>query len=74
MAEREWWTVSQIAAALGVKEETVRRWLRAGALRGDLAANRIGYRVRRADLDAFVSKRFGASLGELAPGQQSAAA
>ena len=37
-------------------EDTVRRWLRAGKLRGrKLGGDRLGYRVKESDLEAFIN-------------------
>lgn len=57
MAENTELTVRQAAEALGVNEESVRRWLRSGALRGYMLATKFGYRIRREDLDAFIEAR-----------------
>ena len=54
----QWVTVEQIASALQVSEQTVRRWLRAKELPGLNLGGKAGYRVRRADLDAFIRARF----------------
>jgi len=63
--QRQWWTAEQVAALLDVRVETVRRWLRTGALHGTMiGGTKLGYRVARADLDAFVQLRFGTTLGE----------
>jgi len=56
MSEDKWLTVEQIAAQLQVTEQTVRRWLRSGALIGRNFSGRTGYRVRQSDLDAFLEK------------------
>lgn len=57
MTRPGWLTVAEIAAELRVDPETVRRMIR----RGDLAAFRYGscLRVKRTDLDAFISARMG---------------
>lgn len=50
--------VEQVADELQVKRTTVRGWIRSGALKATLlgpAGKRREYRVRRTDLDAFVS-------------------
>lgn len=49
-------TVAEVAVQLRVSTMTVYRLIRAG----DLAAVRIGrsYRLRQADIDAFLDKRF----------------
>ena len=58
-------TVSQAANRLQVHEETVRRWLRTGILRGHLLTRRAGYRIRESDLDRFV-------FGDQAPSKRAA--
>lgn len=50
-------TVAQVAATLQLDEGTVRRWLRQGRLQGTHLGARAGYRVRQADLDAFLDAR-----------------
>ena len=73
MVKRQWWTVEQVAEELGVNPETVRRWIRGAVLPAEsLGSARLGYRVARADLDAFVQKRFGRLLSD-EQGQQEAA-
>jgi excisionase family DNA binding protein len=59
MAEEEkMLTTRDIARRLGVNEDTARRWLRAGKLRGiSLGAGKAGYRVRESDLEAFLKAR-----------------
>ncbi len=51
-----WLKVTEIAERLQVHVETVRRWLRAGDLKGRDFGGRTGYRVREADLQAFLSQ------------------
>ena len=57
----EYLTVAEVAAELQVSIETVRRLIRSGALRASALSwhrpGRAGYRIRRADLDAFVESR-----------------
>jgi excisionase family DNA binding protein len=58
MAEEDWLTTDEVARRLGLKNaETVRRWLRSGKLRGTLISDRMGWRVRAADLERFVDAR-----------------
>jgi excisionase family DNA binding protein len=58
MAQEDWLTVDEVAHRLGLKRaETVRRWLRAGNLRGTLISDRMGWRVRAADLERFIAAR-----------------
>jgi len=54
---RQWLTVQQIADALQVDAQTVRRWLRAGQLRGVLLSDKAGWRVRPEDLEVFLRSR-----------------
>lgn len=56
-AHTQRFTVSQVAEVMGVHEETVRRWIRAG----ELAAANIGkgYQVDRSDLETFYHSRGG---------------
>ena len=59
-------TVAQVASALQIVPGTVRGWIQSGALKASRPGNGAQpgrkYRVRRADLDAFVA----ASEGQLA--------
>lgn len=54
-------TVAEIAGELKINVETVRRWIRSGELPAFMLSDRSGYRVRRADLDAFMVKTTGQS-------------
>ncbi len=54
--DEQWLTVVQIASRLQVHEETVRRWLRTGQLKGRNFKGKSGYRVRSDDLEAFMSQ------------------
>jgi excisionase family DNA binding protein len=56
MADEIWLTVEEIAARLKVTEQTVRRWLRSGALVGRNFSGRTGYRVRQTDLQDFLDR------------------
>jgi excisionase family DNA binding protein len=56
MADENWLTVEEIAALLKVTEQTVRRWLRSGALVGRNFSGRTGYRVRETDLRNFLDR------------------
>jgi excisionase family DNA binding protein len=49
-----WLTVAQVAEALQVHEETVRRWLRQGRLEGQNFSGRTGYRIRQSAVAAFM--------------------
>ena len=51
-------TVGEVARRLAMSDETIRRWLRAGRLRGvRLGARRAGWRVSEADLDTYLRAR-----------------
>ena len=51
MNTAEYVTVEELAALLGVTEETVRRWLRSGALHGiRLPTRRAGWRIPRSEV------------------------
>lgn len=50
-------TVADIAAHIGAHEATVRGWIKHGELRASKFGTRIGYRVRRADYNAFLRRR-----------------
>jgi PAS domain S-box-containing protein/excisionase family DNA binding protein len=49
-------TTNEIAQRLGVKVETVRRWVRQGKLPG-LPLGRAGYRIRQKDFDHFLQNQ-----------------
>ena len=60
--QREWLTVDEVAAICRVNIETVRRWIRAGELSAlTLGGPRSGYRIKRADLETFISSRYSAA-------------
>lgn len=71
MIDERWFSVDQIAERLQVTEETVRRWLRSGELPGRNFGGRTGYRIREADVNAFLER---VGPREEAPGQQMALA
>jgi excisionase family DNA binding protein len=50
-------TVADIAGHIGAHEQTVRGWIRGGALKASKFGTRIGYRIRRGDYDAFLRRR-----------------
>jgi excisionase family DNA binding protein len=58
-------TVEEVAARLRAQPETVRRWLRAGELRGARpGGKKLGWRVTEADLRRFLEARgAGAAAG-----------
>jgi excisionase family DNA binding protein len=58
MAEPETYlTVEQAAQRLGIHEETVRRWLRSGKLRGNLLSERAGYRIPASEVERLLTGR-----------------
>lgn len=57
--EADWMTVAEVAELLKVDQETVRRLVKRGELAAlDLGSRKMGYRIRRDDLDAFIMQRF----------------
>jgi len=50
-------TVKDIAERLQMNEETIRRWLRTGELRGMQMGERSGYRVPVSELRRFIASR-----------------
>jgi excisionase family DNA binding protein len=53
-------TVPEVARLIGAQPETVRRWLRAGDLRGfQPGGKRLGYRVRESEIQRFLAEREG---------------
>jgi len=52
-----WYTVSEIGELLSVHEQSVRRWLRSGELKGTLLGRKGGYRIAGADLKSFMDER-----------------
>ena len=54
MDEERWYTVADIVEKLRVHEQTVRRWLREGDLKGYSFGGKSGYRIRSSDLEAFL--------------------
>jgi len=52
-----WYTVAEIGELLQVHEQSVRRWLRSGELKGTLLGRKGGYRVAGADLKSFMDER-----------------
>lgn len=58
MVDERWFTVENIAEALQVHPNTVRRWLRNGQLAGHNFGGKTGYRVRDTDFERFLDARF----------------
>lgn len=48
--DQEFLTVEEASARLKVHEETIRRWLKAGRLRGTLISRRAGWRIPAEDV------------------------
>jgi excisionase family DNA binding protein len=60
MEETELLTVEQVAAKLQTTPTTIRRWLRAGKLRGvRLGGTRLGWRIRQSEIDRFMAEHEG---------------
>ena len=59
MTDERYWRVPEVAERLRVDPETVRRWLRAGKLRGLLLSQQGGYRIPDSELRRFISERLG---------------
>lgn len=57
MTDKKWTTTKEIAKRLDIHVETVRRWLRTGALRGVHVGGKGGYRIRENDLEEFLRSR-----------------
>ena len=58
MDEERWFLVEEVADRLRVSIETVRRWIRSGALPAfDVGGPRGGYRIRESDLTEFIAER-----------------
>lgn len=53
----EWLTAAEVAQLLRVNPETVKRWLRAGEMRGSLLSDRAGWRIARDEVDRFMRDR-----------------
>jgi len=53
----EWLTVEEVMGRAKVRSrETVRRWLRSGALRGTLLSDRLGWRIKASELERFLTR------------------
>ncbi len=61
MLDDTWLTVGDIVTHLRVHKETVRRWLRSGRLIGRNFGGKMGYRVRKSDLETFLADEQDAS-------------
>jgi excisionase family DNA binding protein len=56
----EWLTAEEIGALLKVEPGAIRGWLREGKLRGINFSGKMGWRVRRRDLEAYLEARLDA--------------
>lgn len=56
MDEERWYTVEEIVDMLKVHEQTVRRWLRTGELKGYSFGGKTGWRIKASDLAAFLER------------------
>ncbi len=65
--DEELLTVAEVARRLKVHQETVRRWLRVGQLRGIKLSDQAGYRVRPSELERMLQELEAASAPEAAP-------
>jgi len=59
MTNERYLRVPEVAERLRVDPETVRRWLRAGKLRGMLLSQQGGYRISDTELQRFIAERVG---------------
>jgi excisionase family DNA binding protein len=50
-------TVRDVARLANVNEDTVRRWLASGQLKGVRLSRKSGWKIRESDLDAFIERR-----------------
>ena len=53
----KWLSVQNVVERLGVHEQTVRRWIKAGELPAYALGDRAGYRIAPDDLQAFLNRR-----------------
>lgn len=51
-----YYSVAEIATALGTNQETVRRWIRSGALTAEKGSLREGHKISDADIQIFLAK------------------
>lgn len=60
MDEQQIMTVKQVAERLGVRQETIRRWINEGRLKGTMiGGTKIGYRVLSSDVERLVRGEHG---------------
>jgi excisionase family DNA binding protein len=60
LIDEEYYTPADIAKRLKVSEETVRRWLRSGDLKGLQFGRRGGFRVPASALHEFLERKLAA--------------
>jgi excisionase family DNA binding protein len=65
--DEELLTVAEVAQRLKVHQETVRRWLRVGQLRGIKLSDQAGYRVRPSELERMLQQLEATSAPDTAP-------
>ena len=68
LVDQELLTVAEVAQRLKVHQETVRRWVRSGQLRGIKLSDQAGYRVRPSELERMLRELGAGSTPEAAPG------
>jgi len=57
MEDKEWMTVDDVAKLLEVHPQSIRRWIKSGELIASQLGAKAGYRIRNADLEAFMKQR-----------------
>jgi excisionase family DNA binding protein len=58
MTDEEMLTLADVAERLQVHRDTVRKWVREGALPAYQFGAKAGYRVKMSDFQAFLEKRY----------------
>lgn len=61
---QEWLTAAEVAELIRVRPETVKRWLRAGELRGSILSDSAGWRVKRSEVERFMKEKETGGPGE----------
>jgi excisionase family DNA binding protein len=64
MSEDKYVTIAEVCEELKIHPQTVRRWIKQDGLPAIQIGGRTGYRIRRADLEAFIESR---ETGKAAP-------